>query len=217
MTRTPPAAFGLPMSADVWGPTMEHGFSIVEFMVSAAILLLVAAAVFGVLTQAQRTVSYQVEIQGVLENTRLAMETLERILQQAGNDPHGAGFAGITITSATEVRVRSDLTGSAGPGSPDKGDPDGDTDDANEDVTIEFDAAGQSIDLASGGGPAQPIASNISAFAMQYFDRNGNATSAGGDVTRIRILITGTSSLADPQTGRAFSMKLIGDVRLAAR
>jgi Tfp pilus assembly protein PilW len=196
---------------------MEHGFTMVEFLVSAVIFMLVAGGVFSVLTQVQRTVSYQVEIQGVLESTRLAMETVERIFQQAGNDPHKAGFAGITITSPTEVRVRSDLTGSARPGSPDKGDPDGDTDDANEDITIRFDAAGQSIDLVSGGGPAQPIASNISAFGMQYFDRDGIATSTGRDVSRIRLSITGVSSFPDPQTGRAFSMELISDVRLAAR
>ncbi len=196
---------------------MEHGFTMVEFLVSAAIFMLVAGGVFSVLTQAQRTVSYQVEIQGVLESTRLAMDTVERMVQQAGNDPHKVGFAGITIVSSTEVRVRSDLTGSAGPGSPDKGDPDGDTDDANEDITIRFDAAGQSIELVSGCGPAQPIASNISAFAMQYFDRNGTATSIGGDVSRIRLSITGVSPLRDPQTGRAFSMELVSNVRLAAR
>jgi prepilin-type N-terminal cleavage/methylation domain-containing protein len=196
---------------------MEHGFTMVECLVSSAIFLLVAAGVFGVLTQVQRTVSYQVEIQGVLESTRLAMDTVERILQQAGNDPHGVGFAGITITNSTEVRVRSDLTGSAGPGSPDKGDPDGDTDDAYEDITIRFDAAGQSIDLVYGAGAAQPIASNISAFAMQYFDRNGIATSTGKNVSRIRLSITGVSSFPDPQTGRAFSMELISDVCLAAR
>jgi Tfp pilus assembly protein PilW len=196
---------------------MEDGFTMAEFLVSTSIFLLVAAGVFGVLTQVQRTVSYQVEIQGVLESTRLGMDIVERILQQAGNDPHRVGFAGITITSSTEVRVRSDLTGSAGSGSPDKGDPDGDTDDANEDITIRFDAAGQSIDLVSAGGAAQPIASNIAVFAMQYFDRNGIATSTGKDVSRIRLSITGVSSFPDPQTGRAFSMELVSDVRLAAR
>jgi hypothetical protein len=52
---------------------------------------------------------------------------------------------------------------------------------------------------------------------MQYFDRNGIATSTGKNVSRIRLSITGVSSFPDPQTGRAFSMELISDVCLAAR
>jgi type II secretory pathway pseudopilin PulG len=195
----------------------EQGFSLVEFLVSSLIVLVMAASVFGLLSNTQRTASYQTEVQGVLENTRLAMETVERILQQAGNDPLHAGFPGITITSATEVRVRSDLTGSAGPGSPDKGDPDGDTDDANEDVTIRFSANALSIELISAGGTAQPIASNISTFTMQYFDGNGVATNTGNDVRRIRFSLTGTSPFPDPQTHRVFSMQLSSDIQLAAR
>lgn len=193
-----------------------RGFSLVEFMISTLVLLVVASAVFGVLNQTQRTASYQTEVQGVLENTRIAMEILERILQQAGNDPHHAGFTGLAITSATEVRVKSDLTGSAGPASPDKGDPDGDTADTGEDVTILYDAGTRTIELVV-GGTVQPIASNISAFAMQYFDRDGAATNIGDDVRKIRISLTGASPLSDPQTGLAFSMQLNSDVHLATR
>jgi Tfp pilus assembly protein PilW len=196
---------------------VEQGFSLVEFLISSLIVLVMATSVFDLLNHMQRTASYQTEVQGVLENTRMAMETVERILEQAGNDPSGAGFPGITITSATEVRVCSDLTGSAGPGSPDKGDPDGDIDDANEDVTIRFNASDQSIELIPAGGSAQPIASNISAFAMQYFDSNGVATSSGNDVRRIRVSLTGTSPFPDPQTRQVFCIQISSDVQLAAR
>lgn len=196
---------------------MERGFSLVEFLVSSLIVLVMAASVFGLVSHMQRTASYQTEVQGVLENTRLAMETIERILEQAGNDPLGAGFPGITITSATEVRARSDLTGSAGPGSSDKGDPDGDTDDANEDVTIRFNANALSIELIPAGATAQPIASNISTFTMQYFDGNGVATNVGNAVRRIRFSLTGTSPFPDPQTHQVFSMQLGRDVQLIAR
>jgi type II secretory pathway pseudopilin PulG len=196
---------------------VEQGFSLVEFLVSSLIVLVMATSVFGLLSHMQRAGSYQAEVQGVLENTRLAVETIERILEQAGNDPLGAGFPGIAITSATQVRVRSDLTGSAGPGSPDKGDPDGDTDDANEDVTIRFNASALSIELVPAGGTAQPVASNISAFTMQYFGGDGVPAGTGNDVRRIRFLLTGTSPLPDPQTRRIFSMQLCSDVQLIAR
>ena len=55
------------------------------------------------------------------------MQTVEQYIRQAGNDPFCTGVAGIAIVSTEEIQIRSDLTGSAGPGNPDKGDPDGDT------------------------------------------------------------------------------------------
>ncbi len=76
-----------------------------------------------------------------MENTRVAMGTLERYIVQAGNNPRSAAFAPVTITSATQVRLCSDLTGSAGGN---QGDPDGDILDANEDVTIRYNATGRS-------------------------------------------------------------------------
>ncbi len=190
----------------------EQGFSLIEFMLCSLILLVVAGSVCGILNQTQRTASYQVEVQGVLEGTRYSMMTIERILQQAGNDPLNAGFPGISEMRATHVRVRADLTGSAGtenPPDPDKGDPDGDTMDSGEDVTVNFDANAGTIQING-----QPIASNITAFSLQYFDQHGGAAVSGDQVTRIRITLTGRSPAADPQTGKTFSIQLAGDIQL---
>ena len=196
----------------------ESGFSIAEFLISSVILLLVSSAVFTMLAQIQRASSYQTEVQAVLENTRIGMDTVERLIRQAGNDPKVAGFAGVTITSATEVRILSDLTGSlSGAGSPDKGDPDGDTLDAGEDVTIRYDATNRCIELVPNGGAAQPIANYITAFQMQYLNAAGAATTVGADVRRIRITMTGGSNLPDPQTGQVFSVQVASDVQLATR
>jgi len=196
----------------------ESGFSLTEFMICSLILLLVAAAASTLLAQIQRSGSYRTEVQSVLENTRIVMDTVERIIRQAGNDPYRAGFPGVTIISATEARIRSDLTGSAeASGFPDKGDPDGDTDDAGEDVTIRYNANGGSVELVSNGGSAQPIANYISGFQMQYLDAAGIVTSAGADVRKIRISITGATRLADLQTGQVFSLQVASDVQLATR
>jgi hypothetical protein len=180
-------------------------------------LLSVSSAVFGMLAEIQRNGSYRTEVQAVMDNTRIAMDTVERIMRQAGNDPHNVGFPGVTIVSATEVRICSDLTGSAATsGFPDKGDPDGDTDDSGEDVTIRYNANG-SIELVPNGGPAQPIANYISGFQMEYLDALGAATNVGANVRRIRVTITGATNLADPQTGQAFNMQVASDVQLATR
>ncbi len=190
----------------------EHGFSLLEFMLCSLIFLLVAGSVCGILSQTQRMASYQVEVQGVLEGTRYSLMTIERILQQAGNDPYRTGFPGISEMSATRVRVRADLTGlvcTGEPLDPDRGDPDGDTMDSGEDVVINYDPAARTIQVN-----AQPVASNISAFALQYFDDSGGVTATGEQVTRIRVIITGQSTSADPQTGKVFGLQIASDVDL---
>ena len=83
-------------SIDARGPSRflvsdDSGFSLVEFVISSAILLVICASVFNVLAETQRSASYQSEVQSVLENTRMALETVERFIRQAGNDPVGTG------------------------------------------------------------------------------------------------------------------------------
>jgi type II secretory pathway pseudopilin PulG len=197
-------------------PAPEGGFSIVEFLVSTLVLLAISAATFTMLARTQRASVYQTEVQAVLENSRIAMETAERLIRQAGNDPLNTGFAGVTITDATHVRLRSDLTGAAA-GNPDKGDPDGDTNDSGEDVTLQYNSGTSSVEIVPNGGSAQPIANYITNFSMQYFDANGTATSDGTAVRRVRISLTAGTTLAHPQTGKTYSLQVASDVQLTTR
>jgi Tfp pilus assembly protein PilW len=194
----------------------ESGFSLVEFLIGTLVLLVISASIFSMLAETQQTASYQTETQAVLDNSRIAMDTIGRYIRQAANDPTGAGFPGVTIVSATEVRIQSDLTGSA-PGNPDKGDPDGDTADSGEDVTIRYNSGARSIDLIPGGGAAQSIANYISAFSMTYFDAAGASTTDGAAVRKVRISITGATTLPHPRTGQIFSIQQNSDVQLASR
>ncbi len=195
----------------------DSGFSLVEFMMATLVLMVVTASIFSMLGDTQRAASYQTEVQAVLDNTRIAMDTVERVLRQAGNDPRAVGFEGLTIVSATEVHVRSDLTGSAGPSLPDRGDPDGDTADSGEDITIRYNSGNRSVEMVPTGGSAQSIANYISAFNLQYFDAAGGSAVAGSGVRRISITITGASTLPDPKTHQVFSVQLKSDVQLATR
>jgi Tfp pilus assembly protein PilW len=196
----------------------ESGFSLVEFLLSTFILLCVASAVFAMLAQTQRAASYQSEVQAVMDNSRTAMDILERVIRQAANDPKTTGIVGLEITSPTQLRVRSDLTGSAaGGGYPDKGDPDGDTGDAGEDVLIGYNAANRAIELTPNGGSAQPIANYISAFSMQYFDAAGAATTVGANVRKVRVTLTASTTLRDPQTGQIFGMQQASDIQIVNR
>src|SRR6059036_3191175 len=145
----------------------DAGFSLAEFLLSTVILLLISAAVFRMMAETQRASSYQTEVHAVMDNTRIAMDTIERYIRQAGNDPTNLGFQGVEIVSTNPptLRLRSNLTGSV---NSDQGDPDNDTNDSGEDVTFSYNSSSKSITMTPNGGAAQQIANYISALNFEY-------------------------------------------------
>ncbi len=185
----------------------EDGFSLVEFLVGAVVLLVLSAGVFTMLTDAQSTSGYQGEVIEVMENTRLTMSVLGRYIAQAGNNPLAASFNPLTITSSTQVTLRADLTGSAGGN---QGDPDGDILDEDEEVTIRFNSGAGSIELVDRNGTVRTLARGISGFSMEYLGADGAATTVETDVRSIRVTVTGISSAANPRTGKTFGQTVTG-------
>ncbi len=190
----------------------ESGFSLVELLISACVLLIISASVFSTMAEVQRLASYQTEVQAVLDNTRIAMQLVKRLIQQAGNDPFDSGLTAITIVSPTAVQIQADRTGSAGPGNPDKGDPDGDINDSGENITIRFNERARRLEVVPSGGSAQIVADYISGFSLEYFDASGSATTVGPEVRKVSVSISGASALADPQTQEVFGIQLSSDV-----
>jgi type II secretory pathway component PulJ len=193
----------------------ESGFTMTEFLTAALILMVISASIFRSLSDTQSSAAYQSEVHSVLDNTRLAMQLVERQIRQAGNDPFHTGVSGITIISGSQLRIRSDLTGSSGAGNPDKGDPDGDISDSNEDVTIRYNEAARTLELVPAGGPAQAVAGCISALTFQYFDANGNVTNVGSEVRRVRVSISGSSLQPNPLTRELFGVQITSDIEIA--
>jgi Tfp pilus assembly protein PilW len=193
----------------------QSGLGLAEFLVSILILLVIAASVFGLLSEIQRKTGYQAEVQSVLNNTQLAMQMVGRYIRQAGNDPLDSGFTGITIMDPSRIGIASDLTGSESPGNPDKGDPDGDTLDSGEDVIIRCNSATRSLEIVPRGSSAQVVAGYISGLSFQYYDSNGGAAAAASDVRIIKVTISGTSLLPDPDTHTSFGVQLSSDFHVA--
>lgn len=194
----------------------EGGFSIVEFLLSTLLLVVISASIFQVMASTQESASYQNQVQTALQNSRTAMEFVERCIRQAGNNPRKAVFQAVEITDATQVRLRSDLTGAAA-GNPNMGDPDGDVLDTGEDVIIRYVSAGRRIEFQPNGQQAQTIADNITAFSLQYFDATGNVTTVGANVRKIRISVTASTTIPDPRTRRPFSVGTTADVQIVPR
>lgn len=195
-------------------PGDAAGFSLTEFIIAAAILLVISLPLFQALNEIQKTAVNQADAQEVLDNTRSALETVRRLVLQAGNDPCGNGFEPISIVSPTEIRIRSDRTGSEAPGRPDKGDPDGDTGDSGENIAIRYNNMKQRLELIHGSGPAQIIAGNISDFRMEYFDSDGKSTDIGGRVRKIVVTISGMGSRKSYGAGKRFGIMLQGTIRI---
>jgi type II secretory pathway pseudopilin PulG len=191
-----------------------EGFTLVELLIATMVLIAASAAAFGLLAEIQRTAGYQAEVQLVINNTRVAMQAVERYIRRAGNDPHSIGLCGITIVGASEVQIRSDITGSSGKADPNKGDPDGDLKDSGEDITIRYNDRTKSLEVVPGGGPAQIVAGYISEFTMEYYDADGNITTVGSDVRTVAVTIAGSSLQPNPRTRRLFGLKLSGNVRV---
>jgi prepilin-type N-terminal cleavage/methylation domain-containing protein len=212
MTDTRNSSTGSRIAAGKRSP--HAGFTLTELMISTLILLVVALAVFKLLSEIQHSAGYQAEVQQVLSNTRIAMRAVEQCIRQAGNDPLNSGLTGVNIISATEVQIRSDLKGSLGAGNPNKGDPDGDTDDSGENVTIRYNRGSRSLEIIPEGGPAQIVASHIADLSMQYYNAEGGLADSGNDVRTITVTISGSTLLPHPETQRIFGLKLSTNIRI---
>jgi Tfp pilus assembly protein PilW len=197
--------------------TIESGFSLVEFLLASLVLLLVAGYMFSAMAEMERTAGYQSEIQSVTGNTRIAMEIVQRYIRQAGNNPQGIiGLQGLSVVSPNQIVIKADLTGSSLT-DPDQGDPDGDINDLDEDVTLRYNAAQRTIEIVPAGGPARTVAGSITAFAMLYLDQFGALTTDGNAVQRIRVTISGGSRMVNPQTRQPFGITEVCDVQLISR
>ncbi len=193
----------------------ESGFALLELLIASLVLTTAAAAFFGILADVQHAASRQAEMQSVAGSAHVALLTVTRRLRQAGNNPCGADMEAIKIISSTEVQVQSDLTGSLGPGNPDKGDPDGDIEDSGENIFIRYNPAAKNIEIAPAGGGVQIIAGNISEFSLQYFDADGNIAAHGKDVRTIRVAIQAAGMQPDPKTHKCFGMEIKSDIQIA--
>ena len=158
----------------------DQGFTLLEVLVVILILGIVMAGVYSVYTSQQKSFLIQEDVAEMQQNLRAAMFTMVREIRLAGCNPTGKATAGIVTANVSTISVSMDISGN----NPNVDPPDGDINDANEDVTYALIPAGSTNDLGRNtGGGLQPVASNIDAMNFVYLDGNGNVTA---DLTQIR-------------------------------
>ena len=173
----------------------ERGFTIVELVVGLAIGLILLGVAVKIFLVQQRSYSVQEQLSEMQQNIRSAMDMIVRETKMAGYDPADIGFVGIgDNSSATSIQILADLDG------------DGTTtaitykyyDDTDDDYPLQ-------IKRKSGNGYFQPLAENIQAFTLKYFDATGPpdiGTSTLTDIRQIEISITGRTAKPDPDLDR---------------
>jgi type IV pilus assembly protein PilW len=130
----------------------------------------------------------QEEVAAMQQNIRAAMYHIQREIRMAGCDPTGDAGAGIVTANANSISFTEDVWDGS-----DGSDPDGDTDDANENIT--YSLSGNDLVRDTGGGN-QVVAENIDALDFVYIDANGSETAVLADIRSVEITIVA-------RTGRA--------------
>ena len=174
------------------------GFTLTELVVAMSISGIVAAGIYSTFYSQQKSYITQEQIATMQQNIRAAMYIIGRDIRMAGYDPTGGAAAGIETAQDNSIRITMDLTDDTG-----TGDPDGDTSDANEDLTYTlFDADGDGDnDLGRNdvnGAGNQHIAENIDALDLVYLDENGAKTTTVSEIRSVQISVLARTDRRDP-------------------
>ncbi len=175
---------------------MKNGFSLLEFLVVAAILAVIAGGLLTVLHQGQVTFQSEDEKTVATEQARIAMDLVVRYMRQAGNDPERYlelnNLDALAFNSSDkQLRARSDITGSvpSATGNPmeSTGDPDGTLDSIHEDVKFQFTAGRLRMDVGYGW---ETIVDDVSDFGVTFYDKFGNPGAPANLALRATVELT---------------------------
>ena len=191
----------------------ERGFTLVEFMIAAAIMTAVLGGTVMLATQMQQAYSTQLDDTTVEEEVRFSLDWIAQALRNAGSNPY-------TISPFTPIDVSADgesitLLADINP-------PDGLTTGENENVTIAFDAGTMAItrdDNSAVGDPEVMTEPVISGLLFTLFDSAGNELDDGeeGLATFVHVRVTGQSQAFNTLFGEGRTMTLETEVRVRTR
>jgi len=170
----------------------QNGFTLTEILIALAIAGVVMAGVYSAYYSQQKSYVTQEQVVAMQQNLRAAMYYMEREIRMAGCDPTEDAGAGIQTAGSNSIRFTLDITDDAG-----IGDFDGDTLDANEDITY-------SLDDNDGDGDNDLernnnlIAENVDALDFVYLDANRATTTTLANIRSVQITLVARTGRGDP-------------------
>ena len=191
----------------------EAGFSLIEVMVALTILGFVLTGVVAMFVQTGRYHTGQEMTVEMTQDIRAAKNLMVDEIRSAGCNPDDAARVGFQRdpddrfdTDANSIHFTRDIDNGDGDG---LYEPDGDVDDANEDISYyRVDSAGTILDpgdnttgtlVRNSGGGGQPVVDNVVDLQFQYYDSANNLiapaamnkTSVLDTIRTVEVLITG--------------------------
>jgi Tfp pilus assembly protein PilW len=209
----------------------ECGFSLTELLLALVVSMSVVGA--ATLLAGRMQTSYRAQLEGAAaqQEGRNALEWIERYLRAAGNNPYrvqttdcpaaGTPFLGFRLDPNgdgvhSDVRLQMD----ASPVDGLIGGSDGNCTEANEDLTIAYDAQNRVITVRDhnvGGNPQVRTDALIDGLEFVYRDPNRAVTTLAGNIAFVETILTVRSRIDDLQTGEPMTFTLRSEVRVRNR
>jgi type IV pilus assembly protein PilW len=176
----------------------HKGFTLIELLVAMSVGLVVMAGVSMTFRSQQKSYLLQEQMAAMQQNLRAAMYHMEREIRMAGCDPNQTVDAQFVTANATSITFTQDIRGAT-----DGSQPDGDTDDPNENITYYLNGGELRRDDPNGIGD-QVIADNISALNFVYLNQAGAQldNDGAGNVTTSILQIRSVEITLVANTGR---------------
>lgn len=163
----------------------NKGFTLIELLVAMAIASIVMGAVVSAYQLQVRGKNTQEALTDMNQTLRTALEIMTTEIRTAGFDTvdTAAAVAGIITATATELRFTRDI------GDGVTLEPDGDVNDANEDIHYRINTNGHLGRQVGNAGGFQPLARNVDALNFVYLDANSNPGAIGNNIRSIQVTI----------------------------
>ena len=158
----------------------SDGFTVTELVLALAIMMVVMAAIVGLLISLNRAYTAQNVTAGVQQVTRAGINILTRDLRMAGLNPLNINKIGILEASVHKIRFQQDTNGS------------GEIEtDQNEDISYLLNDKHQLIRQKDGKSRSnRSLVDHVNNLTFEYFNRDDEETSILEDIHTIEISIT---------------------------
>lgn len=217
----------------------ERGFTLAEILIASLVTMLILGGAVALTSQVQRGYRRQIEDSAAEQEGRYALEWVSRLIRGAGNNPYSLplnpgdtspcpdGVAGGTAYSwlimdpngdgeNNDIRIQTDSNPPDGL----LGGPAGTCTQANEDVTVSYDAGTSSItflDNNLGGAATIRTDAVIAGLNFIFRDSNHNETATPANVIYVETQVTIRTRTVDASTLAPDTRTLTQEVRIRGR
>jgi type IV pilus assembly protein PilW len=164
-------------------PPRDDGFTLIELLIAMAMTGILLTAVFTFSITQGQFLTTQEQVSQMVQAARATLDLLTHEIESAGYNPTAAAFVGVTY-HASQLQLKSDVDG------------DGTTDASGETIIYTYDGSSRQI-LRNTGDGNEPLAAHMQAFAFEYLDANGNATTTSATIRQLRVTITARTAKPD--------------------